>query len=270
MKNKKVLYFLFILVATAIVVAMGVNLGMKASKIVSNENNSKQSKDKLLKTEETTKDFKIEYKEEVYSVKNKKGSIMVENKRTIPIVTSEKYDYQADLIGQQLKEYSDVVWDDIIKTSNLNVEELEKNVGVDYVVNVVEQNDKYFTFVFDLSGSLGEFEKSARDAYTFNTATGELLQFDAITDNEAMLIDKCYEILSGYIAHQEYSGDLDIDWHVNLKDLINKRGVWYLTKDGIAFAFPKYSLGAGYIGVISYTVSYDDLGNLIKEEYKNA
>lgn len=270
MKNKKVLYFVFLFVATAIIVFMGVNLGMKASKIVSNENSSRPSKDKLLKTEESTKDFKIEYKEEVYSVKNKKGNVMVENKRTIPFVTSEKYENQADLIGQQLKEYSDNVWNDIIKTSNLNVEELEKNVGVEYIVNVIEQNDKYFTFVFDLSGSLGELEKSARDAYTFNTATGELLQFDAITDNEVLLIDKCYEILAGYLAHQEYSGDLEINWHNNLKALINQRGVWYLTKDGIAFAFPKYSLGAGYIGVISYTVSYDDLGELVKEEYKNA
>lgn len=269
MKNKRVLYILFLFVATALVVAMGVNLGMKASKMLSNEN-IKQSKDKMLKTEETTKDFKIEYKEEVYSLKNKKGKVMIENKRTIPTITSDKYQEQADLIGQQLNQYSDEVWAEIRRTSDLNVEELEKSVGVNYILNVVEQNDKYFTFVFDLSGSLGELSKSSRDAYTFNTSTGKILQFNFITDDETGLIEKCYDILFRYISRQEYSGDLDINWNDNLKELINKEGVWYLTKDGIAFAFPKYSLGAGYIGVISYTVSYEDLGNLVKEEYKNA
>lgn len=269
MKKKKLFYVIFLFVATAVIVAMGVNLGMKASNLVSGEDKTSKDNDKLLKTEETTKDFKIEYKEEAYTLRNKKGNVMVENRRTIPTITSEKYQNQADMINQKLIEYSDEVWAEIRKTSDLNLEELEKNVGVNYILNVVEQNDNYFTFVFDMSGSLGEFSRNSRDAYTFNTSTGELLSFEAITNNENELIEKCYSILSQYLAHQEYSGDLDINWHENLKALINKNGVWYLTKDGVAFAFPKYSLGAGYIGVISYTVSYDDLGDLILSEYKN-
>ena len=270
MKGKRLFYIVFLFIATAVVVAMGVNLGMKASKLVSNDEKSIKENDKNLKTEEITNDFKVEYKEEVYTLKNKKGVVMIENKRTIPIITSEKYSNQAELISNSLVDYSNIVWNDIRRTSDLTVEELEKKVGVNYILSVVEQNDKYFSFVFDLSGSLGEFSRNNRDAYTYNVSTGELLTFESITTNEQQLIDKCYEILSSYISQQEYNDDLDEEWHDNLKKLINKSGVWYLTKDGIAFAFPKYSLGAGYIGVISYTVPYDDLNNLVLDEYKNA
>ena len=267
MKNKKA-YVIFIFVATAIIVFMGVNLGIKASSLV--QKNSKYKKEEIAKKEETTKNFKIEYKEESFALKNKKGKEMIENKRYLPILTSDDFQMQADKITSQLAFYSDIVWNDISEQSKLYVDELDSKVGVNYIPKVIEQNDVYFTFVYDLSGSLGEFSKEDRKGYTFSVVTGDLLTLDSITTDKTQLLDKCYNKLSSYIVHQEYKGDLDEKWYDKLKILIEKEENWYLTKDGISFTFPKYSLGTGYIGVISYTVSYDELEDYILEEYKNA
>jgi hypothetical protein len=267
MKNKKG-YIVFILVATAVIVFMGVNLGLKASSLVQEE--PKYKREEIAKKEETTKDFQIEYKEESYALRNKKGKEMIENKRYLPILTSDDYQMQADKITSLLAFYSDVVWDDITEQSKMYVDELDTKVGVNYIPKVIEQNDVYFSFVYDLSGSLGEFSKEDRKGYTFSVVSGDILTLDSITTDKTKLIETCFNKLSSYIVHQEYKGDLDEKWYDKLKVLIDNEGNWYLTKDGISFTFPKYSLGTGYIGVISYTVSFDDLGDLILEEYKNA
>ena len=268
MKNKKG-YIIFLLVSTAIIVCMGVNLGLKASSLVS-KNSTKVKKEEIAKKEENTKDFKIEYKEEIFALKNKKGKEMIENKRYIPILTSDNYQAQADVITSHMNTLSDVVWNELTEQSKLYVDELDEKVGVNYIPKVIEQNDVYFSFVYDMSGSLGEFAKEDRIGYTFSVNTGDILLLDNITNNKELLIDTCYTKLSEYIVRQEYNGDLDMNWHDKLKVLISTEGNWYLTSDGISFTFPKYSLGTGYIGVISYTVSYDDLENIILDEYKNA
>ena len=268
MKNKKV-YIIFIFISTAIIIFMGVNLGLKASKLVSDES-PRYKKEEITKKEENTKDFKIEYKEEVFSLKNKKGKEMIENKRYLPILTSDNFQLQADKITSYLSAFSDSVWNDILEQSKLFVDELEQKVGVNYIPKVIEQNDIYFTFVYDMSGSLGEFAKEDRKGYTFSVVTGDILTLDSISLDKEKLVEKCFEKLSEYIVHQEYKGDLDIKWYDKLKVLIDQEVNWYLTKDGISFTFPKYSLGTGYVGVISYTVSYEDLEDLVLDEYKSA
>lgn len=43
---------------------------------------------------------------------------------------------------------------------------------------------------------------------------------------------------------------------------------WYFTNEGIKFSIPKYSIGPGFIGVVTNTNSYETVNQYLKEEYR--
>ena len=268
MKSKKRIgTFIFIMIATAFIVAASVSIGIAVSEYIKNENEPK-AKEETIKKEETTQDFKVEFKKELYTLKDKNENVIVENKRTIPNITSEKYQTQAEKITDFLIKISDEQWEKIkVSSDEYYSQNSTEKVGVTYLLSVLEQNDKYFTFAYDNSGIIGGVNYEDRTGYSFNTQTGELLNIDDISTNTNDLINICYTKLLEYISSKEYANELDSTWKVTLKQLISKNGVWYLTKDGLSFSFPRYSFGPGSIGVISYMISYDDLGNLISPNY---
>ena len=232
--------------------------------------NEEKPKKESIKKEETTQDFKVEFREELYILKDKDENVIVENKRTIPNIISEKYQIQAEKITDFLIKISDEQWGKIkVSSDEYYSQNSSEKVGVSYLLSILEQNDKYFTFAFDNSGSIGGVNYEDRVGYSFNTQTGELLNIDDISTNTNELINLCYTKLLEYISSKEYANELDNTWKVSLKQLLSKDGVWYLTKDGLSFSFPRYSFGPGSIGVISYMISYDDLGDLISNEYSS-
>ena len=270
MKNKKRIgTFIFIMIATAFIVATSVSIGIGVSEYIKNQNEEKPKKESI-KKEETTQDFKVEFREELYILKDKDENVIVENKRTIPNIISEKYQIQAEKITDFLIKISDEQWGKIkVSSDEYYSQNSSEKVGVSYLLSILEQNDKYFTFAFDNSGSIGGVNYEDRVGYSFNTQTGELLNIDDISTNTNELINLCYTKLLEYISSKEYANELDNTWKVSLKQLLSKDGVWYLTKDGLSFSFPRYSFGPGSIGVISYMISYDDLGDLISNEYSS-
>ncbi len=270
MKNKKRIgTFIFIMLATAFIVATSVSIGIGVSEYIKNQNEEKPKKESI-KKEETTQDFKVEFREELYILKDKDENVIVENKRTIPNIISEKYQIQAEKITDFLIKISDEQWGKIkVSSDEYYSQNSSEKVGVSYLLSILEQNDKYFTFAFDNSGSIGGVNYEDRVGYSFNTQTGELLNIGDISTNTNELINLCYTKLLEYISSKEYANELDNTWKVSLKQLLSKDGVWYLTKDGLSFSFPRYSFGPGSIGVISYMISYDDLGDLISNEYSS-
>lgn len=269
MKNKKRIgVFMFIMVATAFIVGASVSIGIRLSEYFKNENGESSIVEKT-KKEEITQDFKVEFKEESYTLKDKDENIIVENKRIIPTITSDKYQDQANKISDYLIKVSDNEWQQIKDSSDEYYSQniSEKN-GIEYLLSVLEQNDKYFTLVYDKLGTLNGVNFNDRIGYSFNTQTGNLLNFNDISTNVDELINICYTKIDEYIKTKDYANTLDPTWEINLKNTITKDGIWYLTKDGLSFSFPKYSFGPGTIGVVSYMISYDDLGNLIYDEYK--
>lgn len=268
-KRKRIIVFGFIMLATAFIVALSVNMGIKISEYLLDDKLNINNKE-VLKTEEQTDDFKIEFKEEAYILKDKDGNIIVESKRVIPSIKSDKYQGQADKITSFLLNVSNENWEQIKSSSDEYFsQELKDKVGVNYLLSALEQNEKYFTFVFDMSGSMGVVSWNDRAGYSFDTQTGELLNINDITNNLDELTSTCYSKLYEYLLGQDYIEDLDENWQTKLNSLMLENGVWYLTKDGLSFSFPKYSLGPGYIDIISYTIGYDDLNDLILQEYQN-
>lgn len=269
MKSKKrISVFIFIMVATAFIVGASVSIGLRLSDYIRTEDN-RDKKEQTTESENITQDFKVELREELYTLKDNKGNIIVENKRIIPYISSEKYQNQSEKIVNYLIKVSDNQWEKIkISSDEYFSQDIEEKVGVNLMLSVLEQNDKYFTFAYDISGSIGGVDYNDRLGYTFNTQTGELLDLNDISTNINELINTCYTKILEYINSKNYEKDLDGTWQTTLKQLLYQNGVWYLTKDGLSFSFPKYSLGPGSIGVISYMISYDNLGNLISEDYK--
>lgn len=269
MKSKKRIgIFIFIMVATAFIVGASVSIGLRISEYINNENEKKEIKEDV-KKENKTLDFEVEFREELYTLKDDNGNTIVENKRTIPNITSDNYPNQSEKIASYLVKLSDNQWEKIkISSNEYFSQNSDEKVGVNLLLNVLEQNDKFFTFAYDMSGSIGGVDYNDRLGYTFNTQTGDLLDINEITTNTNNLINFCYTKLLEYINGKEYVKDLDGTWQVNLKKLIFQTGVWYLTKDGLSFSFPKYSLGPGTVDVISYIISFEDLDDLILDEYK--
>lgn len=268
--RKRIGVFIFIMVATAFIVGASVSIGIRTSEYFSKKDDNKKVNKEKIKTDEITQDFKIEFREELYTLKDKDGNIIVENKRTIPNIISEKYQEQANKIVDYLIKSSDDEWQKIkVSSDEYYSQNISEKVGIDYLLSVLEQNDKYFTFAFDMSGTMGGVSWDNRVGYSFNTQTGNLLNLNDISTNVNELINTCYNKISEYINSKEYVNELDNQWQLKLKKLISEDGIWYLTKDGLSFSFPKYALGPGSIGIISYMISYDDLGNLISSEYIN-
>ena len=263
---KKVIYWTIIVIATAFIVASAVYIGLMLS---SDQGKKKSKSNTSLSFKEETADFKIEYKEEVYQVKNSDGELIVENRRNLPTIKSIKYQEQADKIANFLKDASDQVWQNM-KVSADDYAKLNNNekVGVNYALGSVEQNDIFVTFIFKMSGSMGGLSWDDNKAYTFDIKTGNLLNFKDIASDEEGLRQYVYKKLVDYITEQEYAELLDEGWQIRMQDKIKENGNWYLSKDGLNFTFPKYSFGPGSVGIIEYKFDYKDVNDFLVESYK--
>ena len=264
---KKIIYWIFIVLATGFIVGGAVYIGIVLS---SKEDNRKTSDNgSPLKEKEETKDLIIEYKEEVYQAKDTDGNIIVENRRNLPSIKSTKYQEQADKIVNYLKEHSDLRWQEMKSSADDYVKlNMNEKVGVDYVLGNLAQNDSYATFVFKMSGSMGGVSWDDLEAFTFDIKTGDLLSLKDVSSDNVGLRQYVYKELVNYITEQEYVSDLDEGWQLRMQDKISETGNWYLTDEGLNFAFPKYSFGPGSIGIVEYKFEYKDINDFLKENYK--
>lgn len=265
-KNKKRLVrWIIIFIATAIVVALSVNLGIKLSEYA----NDKDNKEQQLNHNEETNDFKIEYKEETYKLENSDKKTVVENKRNLPIIKSDKYQEQADKIVYYLTKISDKKWEEIKNASDdYQKSGLKDKVGINYIIKTIDQTDKYFSFKLITSGSLGQISWDQEEAYTFDPSKGTLLELDNISSDVNGLKQFLFDGIKKYMLEQDYSEDLEKDYEVKIYQELDKVGNWYLDKDGLHFMFPRYTFGPGYIGIVKYNASYKDINNFLLEEYK--
>lgn len=264
--RKRNIRWILIFVATAFIVAASVNIGIQISNYL---NENKKDNESSLSKKEETKDFKIDYKEETYKLENSNKKTIVENKRNLPIITSEKYQEQADKIVYYLTQISDKKWEEI-KLSSDDYRKLDLNdkVGINYSINSVEQTDKYFTFKLTTSGSLGGIGWDDEEAYTFDIKTGSVLELANISSDVDGLKQYLANGLNKYLSEQDYSKDLDKDYNNKIIIELNKLGNWYLDKDGLHFVFKRYTFGPGYIGLVRFNSSYEDINNFLLEDYK--
>ena len=126
-----------------------------------------------------------------------------------------------------------------------------------------------------MSGSMGGVTWSNNEGYNFNIQNGELLEFNDITNNYNELVNLTYNEMVKFIQNQSYANDLnkiqngdEKNWEDTLKEEMFKIKNWYFTSEGLKFSIPKYSIGPGYISVITNTISYEVINQYLKEEYQ--
>ena len=130
-----------------------------------------------------------------------------------------------------------------------------------------------------MDGSLGGVTWVADEGYTYDLNTGDLLHFDDISNNSQELRKMLFTNYTNFVQKKDENGksiseDLWVgmdegDWNDILELHMFDDGNWYILNNGdIKNCMPKYSIGAGYLGVICVNTSYSEIEQYIKEEYK--
>ena len=269
-----------VVIAFIVVIVVIVIFGMFVKNFVQFNNNIIED-DKDEDTEEIKVDdgFDISYKDEEYVTRNKDGYVISTSKRNLPVIINDSNQNVADKIVDSLTEISNNEWNNNIKKMADELVEMYENIsedmslGASYLLSTGVVTENRLSFIIKMDGSFGGVSWNGENGYNYDAKTGELLTFESIAMDYEDLNNTIYNEVKSYIERQEYVDDLWDDnangtWTEILKELVSKSGNWYFLDNGIRIVIPKYSLGPGYIGIISVDVNKDIINDYLKDEYK--
>lgn len=112
-------------------------------------------------------------------------------------------------------------------------------------------------------------------AYVFDTSSGRALRFDDLANDrgalEKLLLEKIYDTLHNDVRYKPifdymtaFKSDEDLDEELTA---LFREGSWTLTEDGLTVFSDIYEIGSYADGIVRFTVSYDDLSGLLKDEW---
>ncbi len=121
-------------------------------------------------------------------------------------------------------------------------------------------------------GTHGEYHDVA---FVFDTASGKLLTIDDVSVDRAALdqalLDRMHELIDNDVRYQIIRAYMetmqpDVDLDDALKALI-RDGSWELDEKGLTVFSDIYEIGSYADGIYRFTLAYDELEGLIKEDY---
>ena len=112
-------------------------------------------------------------------------------------------------------------------------------------------------------------------AYVFDTASGRVLSFDDLASDrsalEKLLLEKMYDTLHNDVRYKPifdymvaFKSDENLDEELTA---LFRDGSWTLTNEGLTVFSDIYEIGSYADGIVRFTVSYEDLAGLLKEEW---
>ncbi len=112
-------------------------------------------------------------------------------------------------------------------------------------------------------------------AYVFDAVSGRLLSFDDLSDDRAaleqLLLDKMYDTLHNDVRYKPvfdymtaFKSDENLDSELTA---LFREGSWTLTEEGLTVFSDIYEIGSYADGIVRFTVTYDELSGLLKEEW---
>ena len=113
-------------------------------------------------------------------------------------------------------------------------------------------------------------------AYVFDAATGVLLTLDDLSTDRAALeqamLDKMTELIETDVRYQplqDYMTSFQSDRSMedSLRALL-REGSWLLSEEGLVVFSDLYEIGSYADGIIRFTLRYDELGELLKEDWR--
>ena len=112
-------------------------------------------------------------------------------------------------------------------------------------------------------------------AFVFDTATGRALSFDDLSNDRAalekLLLEKMYDTLHNDVRYKPifdymtaFKSDENLDEELTA---LFREGSWTLTEEGLSVFSDIYEIGSYADGIVRFTVSYEELNGLLKEEW---
>jgi len=115
----------------------------------------------------------------------------------------------------------------------------------------------------DVENTGGAHPNNGMSGVTFNTATGKRLTLADLSDDESALRAAVTEEISAQVA--KMADQLYPDAAESAKTLLDEDD-WYLSEDGMAVLCNEYIMAPHAAGTLTFTVSYDKLRGLLKDE----
>ncbi len=214
--------------------------------------------------------FEISFRSEEYTTQDKEGKTVFYNKRNIPTVKNLANSAAATKIENSLREISDKNWNELTKSANEYTEggmkAYDTPYGVSYVMKTAANNSKVVTIEANQSGSMGGVSWTAREFYTYDAQSGELLTIGTMAKNETELKNALREIIKNYVNNNFSYIQNDVDKSID--EILNQNGNYGILDDQFVVVLPKYSFGSGADGVKTVEISKGVINSYLAEKYQ--
>ena len=159
------------------------------------------------------------------------------------------------------------------KAYDLNVDEASKDeeiksFSMNRYVRVLRGDSSVLSLRFYDKISLGTRNEIAITGHNFSSQTGEELSLTAIASDFAKLRSLCSEkLLSATTSEDRFSDVIFNDGYTDALQGLISDGHWYLSDKGLVIAADPGSIAPSSFGSFEFTVSYDDLVDIILPAY---
>ncbi|MCR5415274.1 MAG: DUF3298 and DUF4163 domain-containing protein [Pseudobutyrivibrio sp.] len=216
-----------------------------------------------------------------HSIESKKDDKVLATGSYPEIILSEDYAASHSFLADRINDLNGT-WEENVKTNTAEnagwaaVEEPveEGEYYMDYSVDLPRIDDKIFTImVYESDYTGGAHPNRFSESYNYNVDTGDEIGIsEIVTDTDAvtaLIKNKLEEEHPGILEEVEsFYYDEDGTGDAFKSKFAHDAYTWNLTSEGLHIYFSPYEIASYAAGDMEVLLSYDDLGDLIKEEYK--
>ena len=260
MKGKKVLLFIII-----IIILGGVAAGCW---YVGNKYSNKDDK----KTEEKKNKMEIvvKYETKKYDRSTDNKGLIINNSLSLPSSISVE---NGDKIVEYMNKALENDWTDIKEQTDYAIDNYDPDFqyndqyGIEYVTNhYINKNLIVFNVV--TSGSMGGVGWHESRYYNFNLETGEAYKLEDFCKDVKACKEFMVEEFNKLLKTDQRFKNLEEGYQKIVAEEIFKEGNFGLSKDGLTLTVPEYKISDGAAGNFVYTLSYLELDEYLKDEFK--
>lgn len=219
----------------------------------------------------------IDMQENSREIKNDEDTVMVKVTQSFPEVTIDGSAAAADNINDYyskdvatFESWAEEIAQMAEEDYGMRSEEEQKNWNpyeVSKEHSAVRADDQCISIVsdsFDYTG--GAHPNGGRQAANFDTASGELLTFDAVFTD----VDQAKEFITEYLLKEmkdeKYEGTFFDDYEKDVPTILDDN-TWYLSEDGFVVICNEYIVSPHSSGILEFTIPYEDFKEL-SDQYK--
>ncbi len=260
MKGKKVLLFIIVIIILGGIAAGSWYFGTKYS----------DKEDKKVEEKKKKMDIVVKYNTEKYERSTDNKGLVINNSLVIPASISVD---NGNKIIEYMRNILEEDWKDVKEQTDSAIETYDPDFQFDDQYGVTYTTTHYINkdlIVFNVatSGSMGGVGWNESRYYNFDLTTGELLKIEDICKD----VNACKEFMNNEFnrllkGDQRYK-NLDEGFEDVIKEQIFTEGNYGFAKEGFVLVVPEFKISDATAGAFIYTLSYLELDDYLKDEYK--